>query len=262
MAGLNLLDKKAIMKQHPDVFEEYKKELIVQLKDIASILQKHNVTWWITGGTLLGLYRDNDIIPLDYDTDIAIAAETMNEDCVMALCAHSSFTSNKIYRDNNKYLVEPNDLLNSIRNGGYVPDRNWKFKSTTSVRFGDLKMHPSVDIFPYKLLDDKRWKRVYPERMRWHLDANMLPVRKLRTKYGGFFVPNNPEEYLRLTYGDDWRTPKYEMDMHRAADYENRCPRKESGDIRIDLQSGKTKRFDFPNEFESTLITENVTIIK
>lgn len=254
MAGKTLIDKKKIMLEHPKAFIEYKESLIKQMKQVISILEHHHVTWWITGGTLLGLYRDGDIIFPDYDTDIAIAAETMNVECIKELEAFSIVSGNHIVDDKYRYLENPQYLLKGFKMNAFTPDRNWKFKGGKPTMFGSLKMIPSVDIFPYKLLDGKRWKRVYPERMRWHLDETLLPVKKFKTKYGVFNIPNNPEEYCRMTYGDDWQTPITMLDMHRAAEYENRCTRKESGDIRINYVTKEVKSFPFPNDYENQFI--------
>lgn len=244
MNDLTLVNKKKIILSNDfsDEAQLFKNALIKQMNTVIDVLNKNNVTWWITGGTLLGFYRDNDIIPADYDTDLAIAAETMNEQCVIDLC---NMTYNRI-TDNNMYLVNKKNVLYSINNGGYVPTRNWKFEQTELKFFGELEMTPQIDIFPYVLYKEKRWKRVYPERMRWHLDSNMLPINKLNCKYGCYNTPHNVEEYLRLTYGNDWKTPKYLLDMHHDGYFENRVNRSESGDIRIDMKTKKSHRFSFP----------------
>ncbi|MCK4904525.1 MAG: LicD family protein, partial [Candidatus Marinimicrobia bacterium] len=38
-------------------------------------LQKRNIPFWLDAGTLLGIYRDGDLISWDYDADISIPAE-------------------------------------------------------------------------------------------------------------------------------------------------------------------------------------------
>ena len=42
------------------------------MKDVHEILTKHNVEYWIEGGTLLGAVRHKGVIPFDDDLDIAI----------------------------------------------------------------------------------------------------------------------------------------------------------------------------------------------
>lgn len=42
------------------------------LKDVHEVLTKHNVQYWIEGGTLLGAVRHKGIIPFDDDLDIGI----------------------------------------------------------------------------------------------------------------------------------------------------------------------------------------------
>ncbi len=45
---------------------------IKAFKDIVSLLDKHNITYWIDFGTCLGAYRYGGIIPWDWDIDISI----------------------------------------------------------------------------------------------------------------------------------------------------------------------------------------------
>ena len=42
------------------------------IRDTITILEKHNIRYWIDMGTLLGIIRDNELIPWDHDVDIAV----------------------------------------------------------------------------------------------------------------------------------------------------------------------------------------------
>ena len=36
-------------------------------------LRQHNITWFITSGTLIGSYRHHDLVPWDTDVDVAVS---------------------------------------------------------------------------------------------------------------------------------------------------------------------------------------------
>lgn len=55
-----------------DFLPEYQEHLFEMLSDLAIILNKHNLRWWIDGGTLLGFVRNNGFIPWDDDMDISL----------------------------------------------------------------------------------------------------------------------------------------------------------------------------------------------
>lgn len=58
--------------QVDDFLPEYQEHLFEMLSDLAIILNKHNLRWWIDGGTLLGFVRSNGFIPWDDDMDISL----------------------------------------------------------------------------------------------------------------------------------------------------------------------------------------------
>lgn len=45
------------------------------LADTVKLFEKHGINYWLDGGTLLGIIRDNDLLPWDHDADISINSE-------------------------------------------------------------------------------------------------------------------------------------------------------------------------------------------
>ncbi len=58
--------------KRPSVSTAKQQAEIQAFKDIAQILEKHNIVYWIDFGTCLGAYRYGGIIPWDWDIDISI----------------------------------------------------------------------------------------------------------------------------------------------------------------------------------------------
>ncbi|MBO7306863.1 MAG: LicD family protein [Alistipes sp.] len=48
------------------------KELVAMLVDLAAICREHNIKWWLSSGTLLGVARHGGFIPWDDDIDITM----------------------------------------------------------------------------------------------------------------------------------------------------------------------------------------------
>jgi lipopolysaccharide cholinephosphotransferase len=49
------------------------------LFDVTTLLDEKNITYHLEGGTLLGIIRDQDLLPWDYDVDISIPQSFVNE---------------------------------------------------------------------------------------------------------------------------------------------------------------------------------------
>lgn len=185
------------------------------LKDVDNLFRKHNITYWASGGTLLGAIRHGDIIPWDDDADI----------CVLK-------------RDEVK-MVKLKPLLNNLGYdittfwGGYkifpingkkinYQNRNWNWSESSrdieeSENFN--YKYPFIDVFImtqdkniYKPDNPKvirNWKTEY-----YHI-KNLLPLKKYKFNNFTIFGPGRPEEYLDRTYGSDWPYVGYRQYDHR-----------------------------------------------
>ena len=61
------------------------KQVCMGLLDVfANVCAKHNLKWWVDGGTLLGTVRDGHIIPWDDDVDVTMPREDYNKLLVIA----------------------------------------------------------------------------------------------------------------------------------------------------------------------------------
>lgn len=135
---------------------------------IREILFLHCIPFWLYAGTFLGAYRDGDIIPFDHDSDLAIFLE----DVYNLIVAVDDFRSQKFKID--------------FTSWGAIATRN----------------NEQTDIFFLKLKGDKRiWRGIEYDAVDFQtFNAVTFLDKQWR-------IVDNPEKWLRYTYGQDWRTP-------------------------------------------------------
>ena len=151
------------------------------------ILNENTIPFWIDAGTLLGIYREGDLIDWDYDADISIPAEYADQ--VASLW--SKFLP--------RYIIRKKKINNSWLPGD---TRVVKVK-TTWEKAQQVNFH--IDLFcVYKVEDKYKW---IDSGVLKHVDAKYFD-HKDTIKWEGreIPIPAYTEEYLRLRYGD-WKTP-------------------------------------------------------
>src|SRR5690554_7592113 len=55
-------------------------QAISNLKELDAIFRELGVEYWLSNGTLLGVYRDNKLIDSDANTDISVNVKTISKD--------------------------------------------------------------------------------------------------------------------------------------------------------------------------------------
>ncbi len=150
-------------------------ERAIGLRELAGIMNKFNVDWHVSGGTALGIARNGDFIPWDWDVGVAVKREDF-----MNIWA---------------------DLITELQNKGFeitlvrtvTENRNEKILMT---KFGQ-----EYEILSWALLGDYRVRKIHRRPSRFF---DKVEYRNLR----GFDypLPSPLEDYLEEVYGD-WRTP-------------------------------------------------------
>jgi len=153
------------------------------LREVKAVLDSVGVQFLLSSGTCLGAIRDNAIIPWDDDTDI------------MSIKGANGLTDAHV-----------DTAVTAFRERGYyvyaVEGEHQTFSMIKDyVRTGwDCYRNEGDSVLVYP-------KTVIPLEL-------LLNPRKISFLGERYLVPNPPEEYLRLKYGESWRTPK------RAGEYE------------------------------------------
>lgn len=162
-------------------------------------LQKNNIPFWLDAGTLLGIYRDGDLIPWDYDADISIPAEYADKAATLR------------YKFFPRFIVRKRPICNR-----WIPGNTRVVKiKTTWEKLLQVNFH--IDLFCiYKVNNKYRWvdSGVLKE-----VDAKYFDIQDYINWEGRkIAIPAHTEEYLSLRYGN-WRIPNksYIAGLHDGA---------------------------------------------
>lgn len=141
------------------------------LKKIINHLNRLNLKYSISKGTLLGLYRDKQILPNDIDIDIDI------------------FSIKSIYK--------------LINNTDYQIYRTMVYKGLyTNIVFYDIENQLLIDLAVFKN------KFNYTPHGSFSINKDLFDSITQRSFSGVEMCIYEPENYLKLWYGKDWRIPK------------------------------------------------------
>ena len=167
------------------------------LSEVTSIFESCNITYWLEGGTLLGLRREGRLLPWDNDLDISI-----HDSEFIKLSLLQSTLKKKGYRVRTRVFEKDSDVF---KKGDLR-----MIKIRTKRFFGILKGNVCLDVFIKYTKDEKTY---------WEI-ANK--VKNVPSKYYDTFktfdfkgkpyaIPELTDEYLTYRY-DDWQTPVKDWD--------------------------------------------------
>jgi phosphorylcholine metabolism protein LicD len=167
------------------------------LSEVTSIFESCNVTYWLEGGTLLGLRREGRLLPWDNDLDISIHESEFNK---LSL------------------------LQNTLKKNGYRVRTRVFEKNSDVFKKGDLRMikirtRRFFGIFKGNVCLDVFIKYTKNEKTYWEIANKVKNVpfkyyetfKTLDFKGKPYAIPNLTDEYLTYRYGD-WQTPVKDWD--------------------------------------------------
>lgn len=164
------------------------------LMDVTEFLDKHKIQYALEGGTLLGIYRENRLLPWDSDVDLSILSSELNK-----LESILKELTSKGYRVRTRFskFEEPPFKKGSIR---IIKIRNKRF-------FGLVKGKVCLEIFVKYVLEDKVYWKV--------ADKTMYAPKSYYESYDSIeflnrklYIPSQTENYLTHKYGDWTKTIK------------------------------------------------------
>ena len=164
---------------------------------ITDLLDKHNIKYFIDGGTLLGAIRNKDIIKHDDDADIGILYKDF-------FCKLPS-----IYNEikNHKLIINDVDYYLNIDNKYPTLTKIYIQGLWSKTDYGKIIATPTIDIFCWQSKNDiielycpkqrKQFKNCYYKK------SEMLPLTKWEFGNKNLYGANNPLGYLFRYYGND-----------------------------------------------------------
>ena len=167
---------------------DYHRRMKNMLLKTIDILNENGFKYWLEAGTLLGIMRDGDLIPWDYDADLGIPADTADD--IMKL----------------RLKLLPNYLIKRRRvHTSWLPGNMRVIKVKTPwEKIRQVNFH--IDLFcVYPVKNKYRW--VDSNALK-HVDRKYYDTLSTIEWEGRTInIPNHAEEYLSLRYGN-WQIPK------------------------------------------------------
>ena len=149
-----------------------------------NICNKHNLRWWVDGGTLLGTVRHKGFIPWDDDIDVFMMRE-----------------------DYDKFV----DIAKTEITGNYFLQTDWTDDKDLSVKF-DFNQGIFIDIFPFDNVPDDEHEYNFFMNELYLIKTEML---SLRSRWW-LYERNNEELYKRcLDLRDEYEIKRRKYNKER-----------------------------------------------
>jgi len=176
------------------------------LEDVVKIFNKCQIQYWLEGGTLLGIRREDRLLPWDDDLDISLMADQNSKlSNVIELLKHSNYRVRFRYFKKDDTPLKKGDLR-------MLKIRERRF-------FGMLKGPVCLDVFiKYPLNGDAYWEIANKKKKVPHkFYESFKEILFHDFKYS---IPKQTDEYLTYRYGKweipikDWDTTQDDKALH------------------------------------------------
>jgi len=181
------------------------------LEKTVTILNHHQIDYWVTCATLLGAVRHEGVIPLDDDLDLAIWIKDF--DRLMALKDTFKKVGLGIYKDATSIKIYQLD-------GPHVRPKRKTFQILPGVWFVRHKIErfPTVDIHPMEVEGSQvvcampRARAIFTKEV--YQKENIYPLKTYQ--FGPLQVtgPHNATQFLTHRYGATWNNIVYFASRH------------------------------------------------
>jgi phosphorylcholine metabolism protein LicD len=223
------------------------------LKETVNILKSNNINFWLCHGTLLGIIRENRLLPWDHDIDFAIWSDEHSREDILKLFANydnfhqiiipsemdnvNFFAGNKridinFYNRNKEiaYIkwVAPGSIFDRLYYFIiYFIYKDIGFKTaieSSNIFAKFIKIIFLLFLLPFKYLLNKSIKNKLYKSLQKKINYTgySYPMDLMKFKDINFLdieipVPINYNKCLEITYGKDWKTPKQDYIWHKEA---------------------------------------------
>ncbi len=158
------------------------------LKDVTDLLDKNNIPYWLEGGTLLGIIREDRLLPWDNDLDISITEDYYDKTINLVKELNYRVRFKEFQKDDKPFKKGVKRLI-KIRNRKFIFFR------------GEV----ALDIFIKFKKDDQYFWQVGDKKK--SVDSSYYKeLIKYKFNSKDYLIPKLYKEYLTYRYGD-WKTP-------------------------------------------------------
>lgn len=221
-------------------------------KKVNQILTQMNINYWVCHGTLLGIVRDNMILPWDHDIDFAVwKDETSVSDIEMIFKQHG-FKQEKMFgemdclhfisetkqvdisfyeRKNNiasiKWVAPSAEFKNKlifliariICDENFIFKNKMSFKIRATVEFVFIKTLLLIKLFLTKKMRNKiySYSKRYFTYTGYSYPEELMQFKEIDFLAEKVPIPVESEKCLELTYGKDWKTQKKDYIWYEEA---------------------------------------------
>ena len=222
------------------------------LKTACKLLKDNNIKFWVCHGTLLGIIREDRLLPWDRDIDLAVWNYDTDRAHVAAIFENAGYKQEFFFADVDSlhfYSEDKNIDINFFKKTNEIG--SWQgaiakkgFLNKLIIHFAHIvHMKDFVNIeFPKRF-----WKKVFyvlfvaivlflrnvfTNKLKVKINnsalnrisyigysypINFLKFKEINYKGINLHVPIDSEKYLELTYGLSWRVPKKDYIWHEDA---------------------------------------------
>ena len=158
------------------------------LHDITTFLRKNNLSYWLESGTLLGIYRDNQLLPDHANVDLGISDHDMNRFLALFPKLGLKYRLKKMGNlSGRQWITGPFSRFNILRLWEANLDTVSRVVITVKYRHGDH----------FRWIDFRSCK---------YIDAHFYEkLDRVRFNQSEYPIPSDIEKYLTKRYGH-WQT--------------------------------------------------------
>ena len=213
------------------------------LKDASKLLRDNGINFWACHGTLLGIIRENRLLPWDRDIDLAVWSHETSKEQVANIFESEGYQQELFFADVDSlhfYGKGKNLDINFFNQSESIA--SWQGAVEMNGFFNKLIIHLAhimhikdvrkitlpisrLKTFIYLLfagfillgriiLPNSLKKKIHQRAVKciryigYSYPVELLVFNEIEYKGITLQAPINSEKYLELTYGADWKTPK------------------------------------------------------
>lgn len=170
------------------------------LLDLRHLLSSHGIKYWLMTGTLLGAIREQNFIEHD-PNDIDLGLDIADYWKVKELLDKSDY----------KYKCQWHKEI-AIYKGENVHPHIDLFFHTFDEKYAYCYSYKPNRIHKHW---NEEWRMKIPKSLIFPLKSDFMFLDR------SFIIPNKPEKYLELLYGEDWKIPNPSWTYHNFGNIDN-----------------------------------------